>query len=179
MPKDEMIEGLMRACIEEGKNSKSEDLGVHPRVGAIIADQNGNILHRAYRGEEPGCHAEFLCLRKAKEAMQNLEEYLFFVTLEPCTARGPGKKACATHIIESGIKKIYIGMLDPNPAICGRGETRLRFSMDVDRFPSHLIKEIELMNKDFVEIHKNVHLSEESLYVRTQIHSIYARLFNS
>jgi pyrimidine deaminase RibD-like protein/SAM-dependent methyltransferase len=172
MPNEEVIKRLMRETIEEAKRSKAEDEGVHPKVGAIIAGREGNILQRAHRGEEKGSHAEFLCLKKAKEAEQNLEDCLFFVTLEPCTARGPDKKACSTHIIESGIKKVYLGMLDPNPAICGRGETRLRFHMDVDRFPSYLIKEIENINQDFIAQHKSAHLSEESLYVKMQIHHI-------
>jgi len=169
---DEMIIRLMQEAIKESRKSESEDRGIHPKVGAIIADAEGNILQRAHRGEQPGCHAEYLCLSKAKKEGQDLKNCMFFVTLEPCTARGPGKKACSKHIIESGLKKVYIGMLDPNPAICGRGETRLRFSMDVERFPSDLIREIEALNKDFIEIHKKAHLSEESLYVKTQIHQI-------
>jgi pyrimidine deaminase RibD-like protein/SAM-dependent methyltransferase len=141
-------------------------------VGAIIADRAGNVIQRAHRGEEEGSHAEFLCLKKAMEAGRNLADCLFFVTLEPCTARGPDKKACVTHLIESGIKKVYLGMLDPNPVICGRGETRLRFYVDVERFPSELVKEIENINKDFIELHKRAHLSEESLYIKIQIHNI-------
>ena len=172
MPDARVVESLMRAAIKESKKSKAEDMGVHPKVGAIIANQDGKILQRAHRGEEPGCHAEFLCLKKAKEARQNLEDCIFFVTLEPCTARGPGKKPCSKHIIQSGIKKVYIGMLDPNPAICGRGETRLRYDVDVERFPSNLIKEIERTNQAFLELHKNAHLSEESLYLKMQIHEI-------
>ncbi len=172
MPNDEVIRHLMSEAIEEAKKSKPEDQGVHPKVGAIIADGKGNILQRAHRGEQPGCHAEYLCLNKAIEAGQDLKDCVFLVTLEPCTARGPGKKACSTHIIESGIKKVYIGMLDPNPAICGRGETRLRVHVEVERFPSNLIKEIEIINSDFMELHKDAYLSEKSLYVRMQIHKI-------
>lgn len=168
----ETISDLMRQAIIEAKNSRSEDSGVHPSVGALIVDVKGNILQRAHRGEEPGCHAEYLCIKKAREACQRLDECLLFVTLEPCTARGPGKKACCTHIVKSGIKRVYIGMLDPNPAICGRGETRLRYHVEVERFPSHLIKEIETINKNFIDLHKSVHLSEKSLYLRKQIHQI-------
>lgn len=134
--------------------------------------EKAKLLQRAHRGEEKGSHAEFLCLKKAKEAGQNLEDCIFFVTLEPCTARGPDKKACSTRIIESGIKKVFIGLLDPNPAICGRGETRLRFYMDVDRFPSYLVKEIVNINQGWIELHKSAHLSEESLYVKMQIQHI-------
>lgn len=169
---EEPVRGLMHEAIQEAGKSVVEDRGVHPKVGAVIADANGNILQRAYRGEEPGCHAEFLCIKKAQAAHQDLSACTLFVTLEPCTARGPGKKACCTHIIDSGLKKTYIGMLDPNVAICGRGETRLRYHMEVERFPSELIKEIEVINKDFIDLHKDAHLSEESLYVRMQIHHI-------
>lgn len=172
MSSNEVIFGLMQRAIDEAKRSKTEDKGVHPLVGAVIADCEGRVLQTAHRGEEQACHAEFLCLKKAEEADQSLEECMLFVTLEPCTARGPGKKACATRITESGLKKVYIGMLDPNPAICGRGETRLRFLVDVERFPSELVKEIEKMNKEFVELHKKAHLSEESMYVTIQIHEI-------
>lgn len=168
----EILNELMQETINEASRSKPEDQGVHPKVGAIISDRDGKIIQRAHRGEEKGCHAEYLCIKKAKNAGQNLEDCILFVTLEPCTARGPGKKACATHIIESGIKKIYIGMLDPNPAICGKGETRLRFHLEVERFPSSLIRKIETMNYDFIELHKKAHLAEESLYVKMQIHSI-------
>jgi pyrimidine deaminase RibD-like protein/SAM-dependent methyltransferase len=162
----------MKESIEEAKKSKPEDKGIHPNVGAIIADRKGNILQRAHRGEKAGCHAEYLCIQKAKKAGHNLEDCSLFITLEPCTARGPDRKACTIHIIESGIKKVYIGMLDPNPRICGRGETRLRFTVDVERYPSNLIKEIAKINQEFIEKYKKAHLSEESLYVRMQIHHI-------
>ena len=116
MNSEEIILGLMRRSIEETKCSETEDKGIHPMVGAVIADSEGRVLQTAHRGEEAGCHAEFLCLKKAEAACQELKDCSLFVTLEPCTARGPGKKACATHIIESGLKKVYIGMLDPNPS---------------------------------------------------------------
>lgn len=172
MPYGEKIKELMLEAVEEAKKSKSEDEGIHPKVGAILADRDLNILHRAYRGEKAGCHAEYLCIKKAKEARKDLNDCMLFVTLEPCTARGPGKEACTKHILESGIKKVFIGMLDPNPAICGRGETRLRFDLDVERFPLEIIREIESINGDFIEAHKKEHLSERSLYVKMQIHQI-------
>lgn len=172
MPEDGIIRDLMKESIEEAKKSVSEDQGVHPMVGAIIADKDGNILQRAHRGEVPGCHAEFLCIKKAKDSGLDLSNCIIFATLEPCTARGPGKKSCSTHILECGLEKVYIGMLDPNPAICGRGETRLRFNMQVERFPSDLVKELEKINDDFIGLHKESHLTEESLYVKVQIRRI-------
>jgi pyrimidine deaminase RibD-like protein/SAM-dependent methyltransferase len=168
----EVIKSLMRDAICEARESTAEDQGIHPKVGALIAKPDGAILQRAHRGEEPGSHAEFLCIKKARNAGQDLTGCLLFVTLEPCTARGPDKKACCSHILESGLQKVYIGMLDPNVAICGRGETRLRYHIEVERFPSDLIKEIEAINQDFINLHRDSHLSEVSLYVKVQIHQI-------
>lgn len=108
MPEDDIIRYLMKESIEEAKKSVSEDQGIHPMVGAIIADKDGKILQRAHRGEVPGCHAEYLCIKKAKDNGQDLSDCIIFATLEPCTARGPGKKSCSKHILESGLKKVYI-----------------------------------------------------------------------
>lgn len=172
MISNEIVLGLMRRAIEEAKLSETEDKGIHPMVGAVLADSEGKVLQTAHRGEESGCHAEFLCLKKAELAGQELKDCMLFVTLEPCTARGPGKTACSKRIVKSGLQKVYIGMLDPNPVICGRGETRLRFQIDVERFPLEFVKEIEHMNIEFVELHKKAHLSDESMYVTTQINEI-------
>src|SRR5271157_6140672 len=139
------INELMCEAITEAAKSKAEDQGVHPKVGAILADANGAIIERTHRGMEGhGDHAEFLLLKKARAAGQNLSNATLFVTLEPCAApRGRGKLACAEHILQSGIGTVYIGMLDPNPQICGRGETLLRYSTTVERFPAKLVRQIE------------------------------------
>jgi pyrimidine deaminase RibD-like protein/SAM-dependent methyltransferase len=168
----EAVRGLMQEAISEATKSRVEDQGIHPKVGALIADADGKILQRAHRGEELGSHAEFLCIEKARKAGQDLTACMLFVTLEPCTARGPGKKACCTHVLESGLKRVYIGMLDPNVAICGRGETRLRYCIEVERFPSDLVRQIEAINEEFVNLHRDSHLSEASLYVKMQIQQI-------
>jgi len=60
-------------------------------------------------------------------------------------------------------------MLDPNPQICGRGETRLRYSLNVERFPHELVKQIEELDSEFVNLHRAAHLSRSSLYVSTQV----------
>ncbi len=162
---------LMRLAIDEAKKSIVEDRGVHPYVGAVVAGGDGQVIATAYRGGTGlGRHAEFIALSKIAEAQVDLSDAELFVTLEPCTARGPGKTACAQRIVESGIRRVHIGMLDPNPQIIGRGETILRWKgIDVERFPSVLIREIEELNDEFVKVHREAHLPKTSLYVATQI----------
>lgn len=102
-----------------------------------------------------------------------MKECVLFVTLEPCTSRGPGKTPCAQRIVDSGISKVYVGMLDPNPVICGRGESYLRDNIkEVERYPSHLIREISDINNGFVSLHKKDLLPNNSLYVSKQISDI-------
>jgi pyrimidine deaminase RibD-like protein/SAM-dependent methyltransferase len=168
---EDRINELMSEAITEAGKSKAEDKGIHPKVGAILVDSEGVVIERAHRGMEGhGDHAEFLLLKKARAAGHNLSNATLFVTLEPCAApRGRGKLACAEHILQSGIRTVYIGMLDPNPQICGRGETLLRYNTTVERFPAKLVKQIEQINSDFVQMHRAAHLSPSSLYVATQI----------
>jgi pyrimidine deaminase RibD-like protein/SAM-dependent methyltransferase len=169
----ERLRELMVETINESAQSVSEDHGIHPKVGAVLADENGHILARAHRGEfGGGNHAEYCLLKKVTEAGINLAETVLLVTLEPCTARGPGKIPCSKRIVESGISKVYIGMLDPNPVICGRGETYLRSKLSVERFPGDLIREIDILNTDFIGLYRTDQLPETSLYVSKSISEV-------
>jgi pyrimidine deaminase RibD-like protein len=156
---------LMRDAIEEAKKSQPEDNRPRPKVGAILADENGEILCRSYRGEEEvGGHAEFHIFRKAKREGVSPCGKTLFVTLEPCTRRGEGKIPCAIRVAESGIKRIVIGTLDPNPHITGHGEMYLSYQMEVDRFPGELARELQALNKPFFDQHRNNQIPAVSLY---------------
>lgn len=165
------ITELMHLAISEAAKSQPEDDGVHPKVGAVLTSEDGAVLQQAHRGERGhGDHAEYICLSKAGEAGQDPRDGIMFVTLEPCTApRGKDKTPCAKHLIQAGVRKVFIGMLDPNLVICGHGETRLRFDMDVERFPGELVRQIEELNADFVALYRNSHLSRTAIYVRLRI----------
>lgn len=143
------IEELMLEAINESEKSAPEDGRTHPKVGAILSDSKGNILVRSHRGEMGnGDHCEYTLLCKAAEKQIDLNDKILFVTLEPCTSRGPGKIPCAQRIVDAKIPQIFVGMLDPNPLICGKGESYLRMHSVVERFPSKLIKMIEAINSD-------------------------------
>lgn len=161
----EIENALMREAIEEAKKSKSEDHRPHPKVGAILADEAGKILYRSHRGEDnSGGHAEFHILSKAAKDGTSLNQATLFVTLEPCTRRGEKKVPCAIRVAESGIKKIFIGTLDPNFHITGRGEMYLSYQMEVERFPGKLARELQELNRAFFEQYRNNQIPVVSLY---------------
>jgi pyrimidine deaminase RibD-like protein len=98
---------LMREAVIEAHKSQAEDGRTHPLVGAIITDDEGKILLRAHRGENgEGGHAEYLIFEKARKEGIDVSEKTLFVTLEPCTRRGPGKIPCAVRVGNSGVRRL-------------------------------------------------------------------------
>ena len=103
--------------IEALKEAKKAYKKLEVPVGAVIV-KNGEIIARAHNLKETKTdttkHAEILVIQRASKKLNawRLEECEMYVTLEPCTM-------CAGAIINSRIKKVYIGTMDAKTGACG------------------------------------------------------------
>ena len=145
----------MEAAVAEARCCEAEDDRHHPRVGAVLTDAAGAILLRSHRGaDRAGGHAEFLLLEEARRAGLELKDTVLFVTLEPCSRRSIDKVPCAVRVAESGIRTVFVGTLDPNPQIIGRGLNHLVTSeVTIEHFPADLRRELADMNATFEGTH--------------------------
>jgi len=90
----------------------------NPKVGAVLVYQDeiiGEGFHRKYG--EP--HAEPNAINSVK-IKELISESTLYVNLEPCSHYGK-TPPCADLIVRSGIPRVVIGTLDPNPKVSGRG----------------------------------------------------------
>jgi pyrimidine deaminase RibD-like protein len=145
---------FMQLAIEEAAHSEwgSE---TDPKVGAVVV-KDGEFVDSAHRGEQAkGDHAEFTVLHKKIRSKDLTEGAILYTTLEPCTTRSHDKLPCAGWIVRKGIRRVVIGILDPNPNICGKGYWRLvDAGIEVEFFPFDLARQIIELNRPFIQEHQ-------------------------
>ncbi|WP_068555535.1 bifunctional diaminohydroxyphosphoribosylaminopyrimidine deaminase/5-amino-6-(5-phosphoribosylamino)uracil reductase RibD [Thermotalea metallivorans] len=88
----------------------------NPLVGAVIV-KNGRIIGEGYHEMYGGPHAEINAFLHATEDVKGATMY---VTLEPCSHYGK-TPPCARAIVDKGISKVVVAMIDPNPLVAGKG----------------------------------------------------------
>lgn len=93
----------------------------NPWVGSVVVKE-GELKGQGWH-ERPGAsHAEVVALREAgKEARGST----LFVTLEPCSHTGR-TGPCVEEIVRAGVRRVVVGVEDPDPRVSGRGIARLR-----------------------------------------------------
>jgi len=93
----------------------------NPLVGAVIV-KDGEIIGEGFH-KALGCsHAEVDAFNNAKHSVKGATLY---VNLEPCSHFGR-TPPCAKAIIEAGISRVIVAMVDPNPKVSGRGIQMLK-----------------------------------------------------
>lgn len=93
----------------------------NPMVGAVIV-KNGTIIGEGYHERYGQLHAERNAIAACRESAEGA---VMYVTLEPCCHYGQ-TPPCTEAIIKSGIKKVFVGSMDPNPQVGGKGIENLR-----------------------------------------------------
>ena len=88
----------------------------NPLVGAVVV-KDDKIIGHGYHHRAGEAHAEINALRDAGKRAKGADIY---VTLEPCSTFGR-TPPCTQAIIEAGIKRVFVGSVDPNPAHAGKG----------------------------------------------------------
>lgn len=95
----------------------------NPRVGAVLT-KDGAIVAEGWHKVFGGPHAEVECLRQAEARGIDPAGGTMYVTLEPCNHFGK-TPPCSRLLLESGLSRVVIGCLDPNP-VAGGGAALLR-----------------------------------------------------
>lgn len=93
----------------------------NPMVGAVIV-KDGRMIGTGYHQRYGELHAERNALASCTESPQDATLY---VTLEPCCHYGK-TPPCTEAILESGVRRVVVGSVDPNPMVAGKGIRILR-----------------------------------------------------
>jgi diaminohydroxyphosphoribosylaminopyrimidine deaminase/5-amino-6-(5-phosphoribosylamino)uracil reductase len=93
----------------------------NPRVGCVIV-KGGRVVGEGWHERAGEAHAEIVALSRAGEAARGATVY---VSLEPCAHYGR-TPPCVEALLAARPAKVVAAMLDPNPAVAGRGLARLR-----------------------------------------------------
>ena len=107
-------EYFMKEALKEAKKAYKK---LEVPVGVVIV-KDDRIIARAYNQKEskssPIKHAEIIAIEKACKKLNNwrLNDCDMYITLEPCSM-------CAGAIINSRIRKIYIGAMEHHSGACG------------------------------------------------------------
>jgi diaminohydroxyphosphoribosylaminopyrimidine deaminase/5-amino-6-(5-phosphoribosylamino)uracil reductase len=118
----------------------------NPAVGAVIV-RKGHIIASGYHKKAGGDHAEVEALSmlggkaEAKDTM--------YVNLEPCNHYGK-TPPCTMAILKSGLKKVVIGMLDPNQGVKGGG-ARFLLEKGIEVRSGILESECRRLNEAFIK----------------------------
>ncbi|MFN6482650.1 MULTISPECIES: bifunctional diaminohydroxyphosphoribosylaminopyrimidine deaminase/5-amino-6-(5-phosphoribosylamino)uracil reductase RibD [unclassified Nostoc] len=111
---------MMLRCLELARRALGRT-SPNPLVGAVIV-KDGEIVGEGFHPRAGEPHAEVFALKAAGDRSRGATIY---VSLEPCNHYGR-TPPCSEGLIEAGVAKVVVGMVDPNPLVAGGGIARLR-----------------------------------------------------
>src|SRR3989338_3022576 len=93
----------------------------NPVAGAVIV-KDKKVIGSGYHKKAGLPHAEIEALKSCKQNPQNA---VMYVNLEPCCHYGK-TPPCTNAIVRAKVKKVVVGMDDPNPLVSGKGIAQLK-----------------------------------------------------
>jgi diaminohydroxyphosphoribosylaminopyrimidine deaminase/5-amino-6-(5-phosphoribosylamino)uracil reductase len=151
-------EKYINECIELAKFGEGK-VSPNPLVGCLVFDKNNNLAGKGYHACYGECHAEVNALN---EAGDRAKDGTLYVSLEPCSHYGK-TPPCADRIIEFGIKKVIVGIVDPNPKVSGEGIKKLQ-SAGIEVITGVLENECKKLNEIFI---KNITKNKPFISIKT------------
>ena len=138
----------MQRCIQLAKNGLGTT-GSNPVVGSVLVVDDvviGEGWH--YKAGQP--HAEVNAIGSVANKTL-LKQATIYVSLEPCSHFGK-TPPCSNLIIESGIKRVVVGTVDPFSKVSGKGIEKLK-KAGCEVVVGVLEKECQHLNKRFFTYH--------------------------
>ena len=130
----------------------------NPLVGALIV-KNDDIVASGYHTRYGDLHAEREAFKDAESRGIDCKGATLYVTLEPCCHEGH-QPPCVDAVIEHGISRVVVGLLDPNPLVAGKGLEILRSKgIEVDvmenencvKAAQELVHQLKMQNRVFLK----------------------------
>ncbi|MGG6293558.1 bifunctional diaminohydroxyphosphoribosylaminopyrimidine deaminase/5-amino-6-(5-phosphoribosylamino)uracil reductase RibD [Leptolyngbya sp. AN02str] len=115
MPNPDFDRAMMRRCLELAKQARGYT-APNPMVGAVVV-QHGEVVGEGFHPKAGEPHAEVFALRAAGDRAEGATVY---VNLEPCNHYGR-TPPCSKTLVEAGVSRVVVGMVDPNPKVAGGG----------------------------------------------------------
>ncbi|XP_073291228.1 riboflavin biosynthesis protein PYRD, chloroplastic-like [Primulina huaijiensis] len=113
-------ECYMRRCVGVARKAIG-CTSPNPMVGCVIV-RDGKIIGEGFHPKAGQPHAEVFALRDAGDLAEN---GIAYVSLEPCNHYGR-TPPCTEALIKAKVKKVVVGMVDPNPIVASAGVKRLQ-----------------------------------------------------
>ena len=118
-----------------------EGVGANPMVGCVIT-KDDKVIAKDFHHNFGKEHAEIKALNQINHKADNCKVY---ISLEPCSHHGK-TPPCVNALINSGVKKVFISTLDPNPLVSGSSVKLLK--------ENGIEVEVGLLESDAIEINR-------------------------
>jgi len=143
-------EQMIRRAIRLAMNGRGS-VEPNPMVGCVLV-RDDRIIGEGWHTHFGGPHAEPTALADCIWRGESPAGATAYVTLEPCCHTNKKTPPCAPRLIEAKIARVFVGCLDPNPEVNGRGIVTLRDAgIDVVRADEKLESECKQLIAAFLK----------------------------